>query len=191
MMANTVMRILLGVVILIVSVAAGYRWWEERQANALVDDGNAAIEAGNDFAAKAGKAFEELFSESNLEGFPGNRDALRDRVNELAGELAKSAEQFRLAVTKFEEAESHNTDEKIKEYWGLKASAVTKLAESKEAYRNAVLTYLDAGLTDREALIAKINAAMDAASKLGKEYDDMNEQADKVQKENASKFKSS
>src|SRR6187431_2834617 len=102
------------------------------QANKHVDEANVASEAGDTLTSQIGPKYSELFSEANLQGFPGNRDQYKANATETAELLDKAAAQYRLAADKLEEAGRQPVKKPLADYWGAKVQAYRKLAESKE-----------------------------------------------------------
>lgn len=189
-MVTKIVRYGLGIVVVVILVATLINQWGTKKANALVEAGDAAIKSANTLTEDGGGKFRALVAEANLNGFPGNRSQLEPMAREAADLLGKAAEQYRLAASKYEEASHQPVDKVVINYWLLKVKASQKLAESKEAFRQAALLFLDRSIEQKDALVEKLLAASKNAQDLKAEYEQLSAEADKVQNAHKDKFTS-
>lgn len=187
-MVNIVRYIVAGIV-LIVTLCSLWSNWGTTQANKQVDEANAASQAANVLVSEFVPKYKELFTEANLQGFPGNREQLKPIVIEGRETLTKAAEQFRLAATKLEEAATRPVAKPLSEYWGLKVKAYRKLAESKEKFIKVVELFLDESNTTLDVLDGKLGPLIEEATKLNTESDAFDAEAKKIQEANPKEFK--
>jgi hypothetical protein len=160
------------------------------KANKLVDEGNAATQDANKIASDAEPKYTAVFTEKNLEEFPGNRDQLKGQVQEVIGLLEKAAARYRDAGGKFDEARKLNVDEKFKEYLDMYGQANRKQAEKLDAAKESAQAFLDPSITDNTTLNKKLQSFGERAQKLLQEARDFESKAKKIQEENKDKFKS-
>jgi hypothetical protein len=160
------------------------------KANKLVDEGNAATQDANKIASEAEPKYTAVFTEKNLEEFPGNRDQLKGQVQEVIGLLEKAAARYRDAGGKFDEARKLNVDEKFKEYLDMYGQANRKQAEKLDAAKESAQAFLDPSITDNDTLNKKLQSFGERAQKLLQEAKDFESKAKKIQEENKDKFKS-
>jgi hypothetical protein len=97
-------RIVGGLAAVVIGAISLIVYWNNSRANKLVDEGNAAVEAGNAYVAQAATLYKELYSEANLTAFPGNRDTYSHKATEAAELYSKAAGEFRTTADKFEQA---------------------------------------------------------------------------------------
>ncbi|HEX4130689.1 MAG TPA: hypothetical protein VHZ24_11655 [Pirellulales bacterium] len=187
-MGNKVMRIVIACVAIVVGAASLYRYYENRVANRLVHEGNAAMEVGNDFNKQAVAKHTELFSEASLREFPANRAKLKPTVEETADLFHKTAEQYRITIAKFDEAGKEDVDSEVVEYWKLKVQSTQKLAESKDELRKLVLMLLDESIADAQALDTQMKPVVANIVALSNESEALTQQAEKLRTEHKSKF---
>ena len=155
--------------------------WETTAANKHVEEANAASQAGNDLVAQIGPKYKELFNEANLQGFPGNREQYKAKAQETVELFNKSAEQYRLAASKLEEASRQAVKQPLIDYWSLKVQSFRKLADSKQAFGKLVQLLLDESITDMNALNEKVGPLVDEAVRLDGESDKLGVEAQKIQ----------
>ncbi len=181
-------KISLGVVGLVILTCSVLVSFATRTANKLVDDGNLAAVAGNQFAEQAGTKYTELFTDANLEGFPANREQLIPVAQSLAELMEKSAEQYDLAAESFEKASQEGVKEVLKEYWLLKVQSFRKFAESKRTFRTVALLIPDEGVTDIDVFNEQMSPLIDEALKLDTESKELAAQGEKLRSENSDSF---
>ena len=163
--------------------------WGTTQANKQVDEANTASQAANALVPQAVAKYRELFSEANLQGYPGNRDQYKANAQEAVDLFAKSAEQYRLAANKLEEASKQSVKKPLSDYWTLKVQSFRKLADSKEAFGKLVHLLLDESIPDIDALNEKLGPLVDQATQLSDESDKLDAEAQKIQDANKAEFK--
>lgn len=177
------------VVMLIIVACSVLVSFATRQANKFVDEANAAVTAGNQFAEQGGAKYAELFTDPNIEGFPGNREQLAPTAASLAELMARAAEQYDLAAAKFEEASQKGVKQVVADYWKLKAQGYRKFAESKKTFRSVGLLITDESVSSIELLDEKLPPLIEQAVKLDEESKALAAQADKLQSENEDEFR--
>lgn len=187
-MVNIVRYIVAGIVV-IVTLCSMWSNWGTTQANKQVEEANVASQAANALLGDVVSKYKELFTEANMQGFPGNREQLKPIAQQGKEGLTKAAEQFRLAATKLEEAASRPVSKLLSEYWALKVKAYRKLAESKDVYAKVVELVLDESITTVEILDEKMGPLIEQASKLNTESDAFDAEAKKIQDANPKEFK--
>ncbi len=184
-----IVRIVVAAVAVVVIVSGLIVSWGTGKANKLIEDGNTAVEAANKFTLEASPKYDELFSETNLQGFPGNREQMKASAQEVADLFGKSAEQFRVAATKFEEATKQAVDSKVAEYWTAKVQAFQKMAEAKDAVRKIALILTDDTVENIEQFTERATPLSKNAQQLNSEAEQFTATADKIQADNKDKFK--
>ncbi|MBC7816579.1 MAG: hypothetical protein IAG10_06805 [Planctomycetaceae bacterium] len=173
----------------LIAIASLYVRRETSQANKQVDEANAASQAANALAEQVGPKYKDLFSETNIQGFPGNRDQYKATAQETVELLVKAAAQYRLAADKLEEASQQKVKKPLAEYWGLQVQSFRKLADSKEAFGNLVRLLLDESIQDTVALNEKVSPLIDRALALNEESDKFSAEAKKIQDQHKDVFK--
>lgn len=158
------------------------------RANKLVAEGNAAVKEGENFYEQANAKAKEL--NDALDGFPANRDQLKDKAQEVLDLLDKGIAKLREGASKFEEASRTNIDPQLKEYLSLKAQEFNKHAEHLEVEKDIPKAVMDTSVEDKDALRAKIVATQERLTQLEKEWTDLGERANKIYEANKDKIKS-
>jgi hypothetical protein len=183
-----IVKIGLAIVALVILASSLWVNFATNKANKLIDQANAAVEAGNQIAEQAGAKYGELFTESNLASFPDNREQLAPTAQNLAELLGNAAEQYESAATKFEEASHEGVKQAVAEYWSLKAQQFRKFAESKRAFRTVALLIPDEAVASLDAFNEQVDPLIDQALKLDAESKEFATQADKLESENKDSF---
>ena len=163
---------------------------ETKRANELVDESNKAAEAANKSLQEGLTIHQQIFSEANIFGFPGNRDALKGHAQREVELLSQSALSFREAANKYEEASRLRLNEQFKQYLSLKAQETRKQAEQSESIREMAQVVLDDSITDLNAYVLKLDDIRIRVQKAGKEQKELKDQAEKIRAENQGKIKS-
>ena len=158
------------------------------KANKFIDEGNAAVKAGEQLAAEADAKINTMAAE--LDKFPENRDELKPTAQEILDRLDKSIAKLREAASKFDEGSKTNLDAPLKEYLSLKSQEFNKHAEHLATLKGIPNAVLDASVEDRAALDVKFAQIKDQVDKLEKEWTDLSDKAEKIQEANKDKFKS-
>ena len=159
-----------------------------RQANKLIEEGNAAVEEGKKLYEQASAKESEMAQ--SLEGFPENRDQLKSKARELIDLLDKGIAKLQVGAAKFDEASKTNIDAKLKEYLSLKSQEFAKHAEHLEVEKEIPQAVMDTSITDMEGLKAKSTSAQERLEKLQQEWIDLASKAEKIKQENKDKFES-
>jgi hypothetical protein len=160
---------------------------ETDKANKLVAEGNAAIEEGNKLAIDSGAKNDKIFDELTAANFEADKERLSPQAKEAVDGMTKSAEKFREASKKFDEASKLKIDDKFKEYLTLKSQEFSKRAEQMDVGKGnsqALLTSNDA-----EGLMAKVRENKTKYEALEKESKDLEAKANKIQADNKDKIK--
>ncbi|HYE65160.1 MAG TPA: hypothetical protein VD966_06240 [Pyrinomonadaceae bacterium] len=163
---------------------------ETEKANELVDESNKAAEAANKSLQEGLTIHQQIFSEANIFGFPGNRDALKGHAQREVELLSQSALSFREAANKYEEASRLRLNEQFKQYLSLKAQETRKQAEQSESIKEMAQVVLDDSITDLNAYVLKLDDIRIRVQKAGKEQKELKDQAEKIRAENQGKIKS-
>ena len=170
-----------GLLLLGVVLACGFGD-ETEKANKLVNEGNAAIDEGKKYLTDAEEKKNKML-QTPVAQLADARTLARDaiRVYEQAEQKAKEA------AGKFDEASKLKVDDKFKEYLSLKAKEFNKRAELIEALKGAPQALIDS--ENRASFISHANEANHKAEGLAKEAEDLETQADKLQKDNPNSIK--
>lgn len=155
---------------------------ESEQANKLVNEGNAAIGEGKKYLADA-----EQKKDTMLNTDVAHLAEARTLANEAIRIYDQAEGKAKEAASKYEAASKLKIGDKFKEYLALKVKEYNKRAEVVEALKGAPQALIDS--QDRASFISRANAAMHKAEGLNKEADDLEAQADKIQKDNPEAFK--
>jgi len=159
-----------------------------RQANKLIDEGNAAVKEAEKFATDADAKINEIAA--GLAEFPENRDQLKTPAQAALDNLDKGIAKLREAASKFDEGSKTNLDAPLKEYLSLKSQEFAKHAEHLETLKGIPNAITDTSVTDREVLNTKFAEIKERVEKLEQEWTDLSQRADKIQEANKDKFKS-
>jgi hypothetical protein len=155
---------------------------ETGRANKLVAEANTAIDAANKGTDESGRIFGEIKSDS----FAEDKQRLSATAKEAVDGYTQSAEKFRGAAGKFEEAARLKINDKFKEYLALKSQEFNKHAERVEAARMMPQAVLDSD--DAETLSQKFKENKTRYEKLEKEARELADRAEKVRAENKDIF---
>jgi|SRR5205085_2660495 len=158
------------------------------KANKLVEAGNSAVKEGEKFYEQADAKAKELYDA--LDGFPENRDQLKEKAQEVLDLLDKGIAKLREGASKFEEASRTNIDAQLKEYLSLKAQEFNKHAEHLEVEKDISRAVMDTSVEDKDALRARFVATQERVTQLQKEWADLEERANKIYEANKDKIKS-
>jgi len=155
---------------------------ETEKANKLVNEGNAAIEEGKKYVAD-GEAKKNKMLQTSVAQLADARTLAREaiRAYEQAEQKAKEA------AGKFDEASKLKINDKFKDYLSLKVKEFNKRAELVEALKGAPQALIDS--ENRASFVSHANEANQKAEGLAKEADDLEAQADKLQKDNPDSIK--
>ena len=175
-------------ILLALALAAGCKFNfgdDTSDANKLINEANQAIVEADKMSQDAYAKFRSYMNEQTMRNFPDNRDEIRPTARESADLFAKSAATYRdQVVNKFEGASKMDLNEKFKEYITLKVAAFKKLAESKEIAGELAQVPLDASLTTRDELFAKVQQVDARLNAVVKEMQEINDRANKIQQDN-------
>lgn len=158
------------------------------KANKFIDEGNAAVRAGEQLATEADAKITALVAE--IDKFPENRDELKVTAQEILDRLDKSIAKLREAASKFDEGSKTDLDAPLKEYLSLKSQEFNKHAEHLETLKGIPNAVMNTAVEDRPALDAKFAQINDQVEKMQKEWVDLSQRAAKIQEANKDKFKS-
>lgn len=155
---------------------------ETEKANKLVNEGNAAIEEGKKYVA-AGEEKKNKMLQTPVAQLADARSLAREAISayEQAEQKAKEA------AGKFEEASKLKVSDKFKEYMSLKVKEYNKRAELMEALKGTPQALIDSD--NRASFVSHASQANQKAEGLAKEADDLEAQADKLQKDNPDSIK--
>jgi ABC-type transporter MlaC component len=156
---------------------------ETAKANKLVDEGNAAVQAGQKYVAEAEQKKQNMLT-TKVSQLADARAYAKEAI--AAYDMAK--EKCKEASKKYEEASKLKIKDKYKEYLTLKAKEYDKRAELVETAKGTPQALLDA--RSRSNFISMANANNERVDRLTKEANDLGAQADKVQKDNPDSIKS-
>lgn len=188
-MLTRVAQIVVSVIALLIFVVSIWTNWNTSKANSHVDEANAASTSANALVTEILPKYKELYSEANLNGFPGNRDQFKADAQMVSESFAKAADQYRLAASKLDEASQQAVDKPLKDSWGFRSQAYRKLADSKAAFGQLTGLLLDESIADIDALNAKIDPIVDQATKASDEFHKLEAEANKIQEAHKDKFK--
>jgi hypothetical protein len=155
---------------------------ETAKANKLVDEGNAAINEGKKYVADAEEKKNKM-----LRTDVSQLGEARTTANEAIRAYDQAEDKAKEAVAKFEEASKLKINDKFKEYLALKVKEFNKRAELVEALKTTPQALIDS--QSRTSFISRANEATQKAERLNKDANDLEAQADKVQKDNPDSFK--
>ncbi len=155
---------------------------ETEKANKLVNEGNAAIEEGKKFVAD-GEEKKNKMLQTPVAQLAEARTLAKEaiRAYEQAEQKAKEA------AGKFDEATKLKIGDKFKEYLSVKVKEFNKRAELVEALKGAPQALIDS--ENRASFISHANEANQKAEQLAKEANELEAQADKLQKDNPDSIK--
>jgi hypothetical protein len=178
---NVSNALLAGLLLLAVGLACG-AGDETDKANKLVNEGNAAIEEGKKYVAD-GEEKKNKMLQTPVAQLAEARTLAKEaiRAYEQAEQKAKEA------AGKFDEASKLKVNDKFKEYLSLKVKEFNKRAELVEALKGAPQALIDS--ENRASFVSHANAANQKAEGLAKEANDLEAQADKLQKDNPDTIK--
>jgi hypothetical protein len=155
---------------------------ETEKANKLVNEGNAAIDEGKKYVAD-GEEKKNKMLQMPVAQLADARTLAREAVRSYEQAEQKAKE----AAGKFDEASKLKISDKFKEYLSVKVKEFNKRAELVDALKGAPQALIDS--ENRANFIIHANEANQKAERLAKEADDLEAQADKLQKDNADSIK--
>ena len=155
---------------------------ETEKANKLVNEGNAAIDEGKKYVAD-GEAKKNKMLQMPVAQLADARTLAREAIRAYDQAEQKAKE----AAGKFDEASKLKINDKFKDYLSLKAKEYNKRAELVEALKGAPQALLDS--ENRATFVSHANEANQKAEDLAKEANDLEAQADKLQKDNPDSIK--
>lgn len=155
---------------------------ETEQANKLVNEGNAAIEEGKKHVAD-GEEKKNKMLQTPITQLAEARTLAKEAIRDFDQAEQKAKE----AAGKFDEASKLKISDKFKEYLSLKVKEFNKRAELVDALKGAPQALIDS--ENRASFINHANEANQKAQGLAKEADDLESQADKLQKDNPDSIK--
>jgi hypothetical protein len=155
---------------------------ETERANKLVNEGNAAIEEGKKYVAD-GEEKKNKMLQMPVAQLADARTLAREAVRSYEQAEQKAKE----AAGKFDDATKLKISDKFKEYLSVKVKEYNKRAELVEALKGAPQALIDS--ENRASFINHANEANSKAERLAKEADDLEAQADKLQKDNPDSIK--
>ena len=155
---------------------------EADKANKLVNEGNAAIDEGKKLLAAAEDKKNKML-QTNVSQLAEARTLANEVIRGYDQVEAKAKE----AAAKYDEASKLKINDKFKEYLTLKVKEYNKRAEFVEALKAVPQALIDS--QNRASFISRANEATQNAEKLNKEADDLEAQADKIEKDNPDSFK--
>jgi len=155
---------------------------ETDKANKLVNEGNAAIEEGKKYVAD-GEEKKNKMVQTPIAQLADARTLAKDAVRAYDQAEQKAKE----AAGKFDEASKLKISDKFKEYLSVKVKEFNKRAELIEALKGTPQALIDS--ENRASFINRANEANQKAERLAKEADDLEAQAEKLQKDNPDTIK--
>jgi len=174
------------IVIVVASAAALWSQFGNNRANNLVKEANALVELGQKQHNEAVPKFNALVEA--LHDFPANRAELEAPARELGEMYGRTAEQFRQAAAKLDEASKRPTDPVVVEYFTLRSRKWAKTAEARELVRQYVLLVVDPTVRTPEELAARQSELDERISVIVQEEKSLEEASTKIENENSSKF---
>jgi hypothetical protein len=175
--------------LLVLALAAGCKFKfggdDTDDANKLIGEAKAGIAAADKMAQDAYTKYQSYANAETMRNFPSNRDDIRPAAQQSADLFGKSAAAYReQVISKLEAAGKLDIKDKFREYITLKAEAFRKLADSKDAGKELALAPLDPSLTTGDELLAKSREIDARINDTVKQFEEVNERANKVQQEN-------
>lgn len=161
---------------------------ETSQANKLIDEGNAMITEANKLSEEAGAKYSKLLDGLTDDNFADEQAKNKTDILAAAASFGKSAEKYRGASKKFDEASKMKVDDKFKEYLSLKSQEFAKNAESSEAAQTIVKSLAESA--DGAAFKAKMAEMKPRIEQLNKDATDFQQKAEKIRADNKDKFQS-
>lgn len=160
------------------------------QANKLVGEANDELKAVQRIEKESEdkiREFKKALDDRQVDKVKSSLDALIKMIDEGLDHGRKAADKVR-------EASNLNIGDKFKEYLKLKAESFEKKVEAFEARKKSAQIFRDAYGSSDEAKIDKakddFSKQTDAYKQLMDEADELSEKADKIQRENPDKIKS-
>ncbi len=179
-MQEKLVRYVLPAIAVLITIGSLYNSWGTSRANNLVDEGNAASESADALVVQHGSEFQKLFSNANLEGFPGHREKYQASAQETADAFEKAAGLYRVAASKLDEASRQPVGNPNAAYFAAKAQSFRKLGDSKETYGKAVRLLLNEAITDINTLKLKVEPLIVEALAASAESDKFSTEAQQV-----------
>jgi hypothetical protein len=176
-----------GLLLLGVALACGSTD-ETDKANKLVEqDGNAAIEDGKKYLTDAEEKKNRMLHTEISDA--SSLAKARALANEAITVYNQGEDKLKEAVGKFEEASKLKISDKYKEYLALRIKEKNKRVELVEALKDIPQALIDSD--SRSSFTSRANAATQKAERLMKEANDLEAQAEKLEKDNPDSFKKS
>lgn len=142
------------------------------QLNQVIQEIETAVDAANKSGLEASPMFQKLLNDVDSQGLVAVRQQQKEVAQKVADLFGKSAEQFRLAAKKSEDAVSKESRAKFQQFLTAKAQAYEFYAQSRAINQEIARMVTDESITKVEELIPKAEEAgkrRDAAQKRGDE----------------------
>lgn len=149
----------------------------------LVDDADASGAKALEVGKAADEKFNTLIAAVNAKTLDELRTAEADAVAETRKSLAEVAEHFRTSATKLDEAGKLEIPEKLKQFLTPKAGMYHAYAETYDYKGEIVAVIVDTSISDKNALIARMNELTEKADAALKSGNDLSAKADAVVKD--------
>jgi SMC interacting uncharacterized protein involved in chromosome segregation len=159
---------------------------ETEKANKLVEqEGNAAVEDAKKYLTDAEEKKNRMLH-TDITNASKLAEA-RATANEAIRAYDQGEDKLKEAVAKFEEASKLKISDKYKEYLTLRIKEKNKRVELIEALKDIPQALIDS--QNRSSFTSRANAATQEAERLMKEANDLEAQAEKLEKDNPDIFK--
>jgi hypothetical protein len=175
-----------------------------QEANHLIDEGDDARKAitGDEYRIIDGTGLEKYQVKHAPAGpmtaagkgrggsraFDLDQAKLAQPVAAVDEKIKKVIECYRNAAAKFEEGRKYTSNKVVDKYLDLMSQAYQKRAEDDDCRRQAMLLLVDKSLSEAERA-SKHKSLSSDAQKAGSQFDQLDEGAKKLRKENKSLFK--
>lgn len=141
------------------------------KARTLANEGDAAVEAGNNLDEEANTKGKNVYAAVSPSQYPEGRDGVKGLAQESIDAYEKSAAKYREAAAKYDEASKLNINDKLKEYLQLKAQAFSKATERAEAAGQRQKAFLESN--DFTTLQGKLTEIKTKTDTLTKDFKDL------------------
>jgi hypothetical protein len=173
-------QIVIVVLVAIITTILVVTQFSARKASTLTHDALSVIASANRLSDQGDEAFSKLHTVEFLQGYPGNREDFAPRYKLAAASLTESANLYREAARKYDEAGKQAVKRTVREYCLVKSQALTAYAICKERRVEYISLILDPSIVDFATLNERGKALIAETSKCVAVYGELDAKAQAI-----------
>lgn len=172
--------------LLMMCFISGCNTYEIDGVNKLIEAGNTAINEANKFWQEAKSKNDNMFNSVNTDEYLEKRDSFKSTAQQAVDGFEKSAEKYREASAKFDQASKLKIHEKLKEYLTAKSQEFAKRAEQADIAKGTTRAFMES--SDAVTLSKTTGENKERIEKLEKEINELAEKSSRIQQDNKNIF---